>query len=69
MKRSLKMARYVTDRRGRKIAVIVPIHEFKRLLAELEDLESICAFDAATASRDEAIQFQKATRDIERVRK
>jgi hypothetical protein len=69
MKPSLKAARYLTDHRGRKIGVILPIREFKELLAKLEELESIREYDAALASRDEAIPFRQATRDLERFRK
>jgi hypothetical protein len=38
----------------------------KKLLADLEELESIRAYDAAKASGDEAIPFQKAMEEIER---
>jgi hypothetical protein len=41
----------------------------EKLLAELEELESIRAYDAAQPSGDEAIPFQKAMEDIEHSRK
>jgi hypothetical protein len=41
----------------------------KKLLADLEELESIRAYDAAKASCDEAIPLQKAMEDIEHSRK
>ena len=41
----------------------------KKLLVELEELESIRAYDAAKASDDEAIPFQEAIQEIEHSRK
>jgi hypothetical protein len=41
----------------------------RKLLAELEELESIRAYDAAKASGDEAIPFQEAMLEIEHSRK
>jgi hypothetical protein len=41
----------------------------KKLLVELEELESIRAYDAAKASGDEAIPFQEAIQEIEHSRK
>jgi hypothetical protein len=69
MKSALKLKKYVADRRGRKIGVILPIQEYKKILADLEELESIRAYDAAKASGDEAIPFPKATQEIKRSRK
>jgi hypothetical protein len=69
MKSALKLKKYVADRRGRKIGVILPIQEYKKILADLEELESIRAYDVAKASGDEAIPFPKATQEIKRSRK
>jgi len=41
----------------------------EKRLAEIEELESIRAYDAAKASGDEAIPFQEAIQEIERLRK
>ena len=41
----------------------------KKHLADMEELESMRAYDAAKASGDEAIPFQKAVEEIERSRK
>ena len=69
MKSALKPKKYVTDRRGQKIAVVLSIEDYKKILADIEELESIRAFDAAKASGEEAIPFSKATQEIERTRK
>jgi hypothetical protein len=69
MKQALKPKRFVTDRRGKKIAVVLAIEDYKKLLAEIEELDSIRAYDAAKASGEEPIPFEKATQEIERSRK
>jgi hypothetical protein len=69
MKSTLKPKKYVTNRRGQKIAVVLDIEDYKKMLADIEELNSIRAFDAAKASGDEAIPFIKATQEIERSRR
>jgi hypothetical protein len=69
VKTALKPKKYVTDRRGQKIGVVLSIEDYKSILADIEELESIRAYDAAKASGDEAIPFQKAMQEIERLRK
>jgi hypothetical protein len=49
--------------------VVLPIEEYKKLLADLEELESIRAYDDAQASGEKAVPFQEAIREIERSRK
>ena len=45
------------------------MEEYKRMCEELEELESIRAYDAAKASPDEVIPFEQAIREIEKSRK
>jgi hypothetical protein len=40
--------------------VLLSIEDYKKILADIEELESIRAYDAAKASSDEAIPFQKS---------
>ena len=56
---------YVVDENGARIGVILPIEAYRKLLEELEELESIRAYDAAKNSGDEAIPFEQAVREIE----
>ena len=64
-----KIKRFIKDSRGRKISVVLPIEDFRKIQKELEELESIRAYDAAKASGDVAIPFQRAVSEIERSRK
>ena len=58
-------ARYVVDEQGQASAVLLDIEEYRRLLKDLEELESIRAYDEAVAAGDEAIPFEQAIREIE----
>ncbi len=55
---------YVIDEKGNRIGVILDIVNYRKLLEEIEELESIRAFDAAKASGDEAIPFEQAISEI-----
>ena len=57
---------YVVDETGNRVGVLLDIKEYQKLLEELEELESIRAYDAAKASGDEVIPFDKAVDEIER---
>lgn len=60
--------RYIVDEHGNRVAVVLDIAEYTRLLEELEELDAIRAYDAAKASEDELIPFEQAIEEIERER-
>ena len=60
---------YIVDEKGNRVGVLLNLGDYRKLLAELEELESIRAYDAAKASGDEAIPFERAVAEIERDRK
>jgi len=60
--------KYVIDEKGERVGVLLSIDEYQRLLVELEELESIRAYDAAKASKDEPIPFDQAVSEIEQER-
>ena len=59
---------YVVDEQGKQVGVLLDIRDYRKILDELEELESIRAYDAAKASGDEAIPFEQAIEEIERKR-
>lgn len=61
--------RYVVDENGSRVGVLLDVDDYRRLLEELEELESIRAYDAAKTSGDEVIPFEQAVAEIERVRR
>ncbi|MEN3331747.1 MAG: hypothetical protein V7641_1112 [Blastocatellia bacterium] len=57
--------RYVVDQTGNRVAVLIDIEEYHRIVEALEELESINAYDKAKASNDEIISFEQAINEIE----
>jgi PHD/YefM family antitoxin component YafN of YafNO toxin-antitoxin module len=60
--------KYVTDSEGNRVAVLLEVEEYRRLLDALEELESIRAYDGAVAVREDAIPFDKAVEELKRDR-
>jgi PHD/YefM family antitoxin component YafN of YafNO toxin-antitoxin module len=60
--------KYVTDGQGNRIAVLLEVEEYRRLLDALEELESIRAYDMAVAVHEDAIPFDKAVEELKRDR-
>jgi hypothetical protein len=57
--------RFVVDDTGNRVAVLLDIDEYQKVLEALEELETITAYDEAKASNDEIIPFDQAIREIE----
>lgn len=60
---------FVTDKKGRRIAVIIPIKEYENLMEELDDLACIRMYDQAIQERPEFLPAEKAFREVEKKRK
>ncbi|MGB9299600.1 MAG: hypothetical protein WCD51_03290 [Anaerolineae bacterium] len=60
--------KYVINEKGERVSVLLDWQEYRRLLEELEELESIRAFDAAKASGGEAVPLEQAIEEIENKR-
>ena len=60
---------YITNANGHQVGVVLNIREYRKLLKQVEELESIRAYDSAKASGDEVISFSRARKEIERLRK
>lgn len=59
---------YVVNEKGKRIGILIDLNEYHKMLEELEDLESIRAYDEAKTSGSEAIPFETAVEEIERER-
>jgi len=57
---------YITDEKGNKKAVLVPIDEWGKVMEELEELDDIRAYDAAKAGPSCPVPLDKALADIEK---
>ena len=47
--------RFLVDEHGERVAVLLEIRDYEKLLEELEELEAVRAYDAAKESGDESI--------------
>lgn len=59
---------FIVDDNGERKAVILDLAEYRQLMEEAEELETIRAYDAAKAAGDEAVPFEQAVSEIERDR-
>lgn len=59
---------FVTDGQGKKVAVILPIKEYKKMMEDLEELEDIKLYDAAKTGELEFIDAEQAFKEIEETR-
>lgn len=57
--------KFVTDKQGKRIGILLDIEEYQKLLGELEELEAIRAYDDAILSDDDEIPFEVAVAEIE----
>jgi hypothetical protein len=60
---------FVTDDHGNKLAVILPIKEYNKMLDELEELEDIKLYDAAKKGKQEYTDADRAFKEIEEARR
>jgi hypothetical protein len=61
--------KYVVDDKGKAVSVLLDIKTYRKLIAEIEELESIRAYDIAKASCGEAIPFEQAVHEIEKTQR
>ena len=57
--------RYVVDDQGNRVGVVLDISDYQKLLAEIEELEALRAYDAAKSSADQTLPFEQAITEIE----
>ncbi len=57
--------KYLVDKNGKQIAVVLDLADYKKLLEELEELDALRAYDKAKASEEEIIPFDQAINEIE----
>jgi hypothetical protein len=60
---------YITDKKGKKISVVLPIKEYKSIVEELEELEDIKLYDEAKAANDQSYPIDVAFKMVEAKRK
>jgi len=48
----MEQVQYISDGEGKKLAVILPIEKYTKILADLEELEDLRLYDEAKAKDD-----------------
>ncbi len=56
---------YLVDEAGKRTAVLVPVEEWERIQAALEDLADIRAYDEAKRHPSDPVPFEQAMAEIE----
>ena len=56
---------YITDTKGRKVSVVLPIKVYREMLKKMEELEDVRAYDASVSEKEEPITAQEAFAEIE----
>ncbi len=64
-----KERQFVVNERGEKVAVVIGIEEYEKILEELEELDDIRAYDEAKASGETPIPLEQALAETRRNRK
>ena len=60
---------FLVNEKGERVAVVIAIEEYEKLLEELEDLEDIRACEEARASGEAPIPLEQALEENRRSRK
>lgn len=60
---------FITDNKGNKISVILPMRDFEAIMEELEELEDIKLYDKAKKNNEPSIPINLAFKEIEAKRK
>jgi len=61
--------KYIVDGKGKPVSVLLDVRLYRKMLAAVEELNAIRAYDAAKISLDEVIPFEQAVREIEKSRR
>lgn len=57
---------FITNDSGKKLAVILPISKYRKMLEELEELDDIKAYDEAKKDKEPSIPIDEAFEMIEK---
>lgn len=60
---------YITDNKGNKLFVVLPMKDYKKILDQLQELEDLRLYDEAMADKEPSIPIAKAFKLIEAKRR
>ncbi|HSZ71832.1 MAG TPA: hypothetical protein VK750_04090 [Cytophagaceae bacterium] len=50
---------FITDEKGNKVSVVLPIRQYQKMIEELEELEDIKLYDEAKAVKGKNVPFNE----------
>ena len=50
---------FITDKKGKKLSVVISLKNYNKILEELEELEDIRLYDEAKKSKTKSISFEE----------
>ncbi len=59
----------VVDKKGKPLAVQIPVQQYKKILEIIEEMEDIKAYKKAKKAKSEWLSFEAAFAEIERTNK
>jgi PHD/YefM family antitoxin component YafN of YafNO toxin-antitoxin module len=63
-----KPTQFIVNDQGEQVAVILSVEEYREILAVLEDLDDVRAYDESKAAIEEAVPLEQALEEIRRDR-
>jgi PHD/YefM family antitoxin component YafN of YafNO toxin-antitoxin module len=70
MKTAIKKdPQYITDKKGKKLSVVISISQYEQMLEEIEELEDIRIYDAVKAKKEKTIPFEQYLQQRRRKKK
>ena len=60
---------YVTDKKNKKIAIILPLKDYERLMHAMDELDCIKVYDQVKSRKTEFVLANDAFKQIEQKRK
>ena len=60
---------FITDSKGKKIAVILPIEDYNKMIEDLEDIDDVRLYDEVKQLNEPSIPIEEAFTLIESKRK
>lgn len=61
----MNTVQYITDNKGNRLSVVLPMKDYKKILEELEELEDLRLYDEAMADKEPSIPVDEAFKIIE----
>lgn len=59
----------IKDKKGKAVAVQIPVVQYKKMLNKLEELDNIKAFDKAIKRKHQFVPFEESVRRLRAKRK